>query len=181
MGANTRLLFASGGAGKPTKPAATYTRLIAPGLLTAALWTHIWLGVTGSVLVTMAAVLVLVSISRLPVASAHRNGWATLVGFGERIWLNRLAIPIPPQINHRLIVLYLVIWTGNLAALLGALTALPLLSATGLLVAYTAQSVSYQTLIQLYRVMQDKDPLYRFWTARTANDNKPAGSARKRA
>lgn len=181
FGANRRLLFVSFRTGRPATPAATYVKIVAPGLLTATLWTHLWLGLTGSVVLAIASAFLLLSIPRLPLRSRRRDGLAMLVGYGERIWLSRLIIPIPSGISHRLTVLYLVFWTGCLTAVLGALTTLPILSATGLLVAYCAQAVSFRNLIQLYRMMRDKDPLYRFWTASAANDNRQVGSARKRA
>ncbi|POF29210.1 DUF6653 family protein [Roseibium marinum] len=171
FGTNTRLLLLCGGAGKSPRFVSPYVKLAAPALLTGALWSHLWLGHTGAVLLAIVSALVLLLIPKLSIVSPHRNGWSRLVGFGERIWLNRLLVPVPQGLNRRLTTLYLVFWTGTLVAVLGGLTASPLLSTTGLFVAYCAQITTFQKLVQLYRVMKDRDPLYRSWTLTAENDN----------
>ncbi|PVB63541.1 hypothetical protein DCO57_01740 [Labrenzia sp. 011] len=156
-------------------------KLAAPVLLTAALWSHLWLGHTGAVLLAIASALALLLIPKPSMVSPRRNGWARLVGFGERIWLNRLLVPVPQGLNRRLTTLYLVFWTGALVAGLGGLTASPILTATGLLVAYCAQITGFQKLVQLYRTMKDSDPLYRSWTLMAVNDNRRTAPERKKS
>ncbi len=163
---------------KPAAAVATYMKIIRPGLLTAALWTHLWLGMSGSLVLTAAVFIALAALSRLPFDPARRNSWARQAGFGERIWLNRLLVPIPQNINFRIVVLYLVFWTGTMVALLGGVTGALILSLTGLTVAHTAQYVCFKKLIHLYGIMRDKNPLYRFWAASAENDNR---ASRRRA
>jgi len=180
FGANRRLLLLSGGAGKPAAFLSPYLKLAAPGLLTASLWTHLWLGHIGAVSLTILAALALLLLQKLPLASPRPDSWARLVSFGERIWLNRLLIPVPQGLNHRLTTLYLVFWTGALVAVLGGFTASPILTASGLLVAFCAQITGFRKLVHLYRVMKDRDPLYRFWTATAENDNDRARTSRRK-
>ena len=129
----------------------------------------------GAVLLSIAGLAVLAGLTKLVGSASHRIsrkiGWANQVGFGEKIWLNRLLLPVPPGINYRLTTLYVVFWLGVLVAALGSLSAMPILSVTGLAVAYAAQLVWFGKLIELYRIMKDRNPLYRFWTAVPANDN----------
>ena len=144
-------------------------------MLTGLLWTQVWIGTTGAVLLSIAGLAVLAGLTKLVGGASQRigrkTGWANQVGFGEKIWLNRLLLPVPPGINYRLMTLYAVFWLGVLVAGLGSLTAMPILSITGLAVAYAAQLVWFGKLIDLYRIMKDRNPLYRFWTAEPANDN----------
>lgn len=162
-----------GRAGKPAPAAAILARIIAPGLMTACLWSKVWLPLSGTVLLTVGAVLFLVFVPALLGSLGSRINWTRLVGFGERIWLNRLSVPVPQDLNYRLTILYLVFWTGGLVALWGGLASLPILSLSGLAVAYSAQATCFGKLIQLYTIMRERHPLYRFWSAFPVNDNKP--------
>lgn len=171
FGSNTRLLRPSGGAGKSPRFVSPYVKLAAPVLVTGALWAQLWIGHAGAVLLTIVVAVVLLLIPRPSIVSSHRRSWTKLVVFGERIWLNRLLVAVPQGLNHRLTTLYLVFWTGTLVAVLGGFTASPILTSTGLLVAYCAQITTFQKLVQLYRVMKDRDPLYRSWSLTAENDN----------
>lgn len=171
--------------GRPVPALAVLCKLLAPAILTASLWSKLWLGGVASVLLCLTSLVLLLFAPRLLEGFGKRINWARNVGFGEKIWLNRLQVPVPKDINYRLTVLYLVFWTGVLVALWGGVATLPVLSASGLLVAYTAQVVCFRKLIQLYVLMKDKIPLYRFWATTAENDNavnvKSSSSAKKSA
>jgi Family of unknown function (DUF6653) len=182
--ANPPLLMLKRGAIKPAGSIATYAKVVAPALITAALWSHVWVGTTASVALTLVAVFFVVAIARIRRQTQSSRGWAVAVSFGERIWLNRLQIPIPGELNAKLTVLYLSFWTGTLVALSGGFTASAILTATGLIVAYTAMIVYFQKLVRLYRTMKEKEPLYRFWSSFAENDNiqnKKAGAIRQKS
>ncbi|WP_428688407.1 DUF6653 family protein [Roseibium sp.] len=177
--ANNRLLHGKPGAGKPTAPATIYLKVVAPALLTVILWTHSWIGIPGAIALAFAAALSLVALHRLLGRFALPGGLVREAGFGERIWLNRLVVPVPADVNANLTALYLAFWAGVLSAFFGGLSSSVLLTVTGLSVAYCAQAVSLYKLASLYRSMREKDPLYRFWTAAPANDDKrPSPSSR---
>ncbi|MHA7772550.1 DUF6653 family protein [Roseibium sp. M-1] len=161
----------NGGARHPAPAATAFIKILTPAMLTGLLWTHIWIGTIAAMLLSIAAFAAMVGLTRLLRGSGRKIGWANQVGYGEKIWLNRLLLPVPAGINYRLTTLYAVFCAGVLVAVTGSLTALPLLSATGLLVAYTAQFVWFGKLIDLYRIMKDRNPLYRFWTIEPGNDN----------
>lgn len=161
----------NGGSGHPAPAATAFSKILTPAVLTGLLWTQVWIGTMGAVLLSIAGLSVLVGLAKLFAGAGRKIGWANEVGFGEKIWLNRLLLPVPPGINYRLTVLYAVYWLGVLVAGLGSLTAIAILSATGLAVAYAAQFAWFGKLIDLYRIMKDRNPLYRFWTAVPANDN----------
>jgi uncharacterized protein DUF6653 len=170
---NPPLLMLKRGAIKPAGAIATYAKIVSPALITFALWSHLWVGTAASVAMALIAVSAIVAISRKSGQTQKSRSWAVRVSFGERIWLNRLHIPIPSELNAKLTVLYLAFWTGTLVALSGGFTASVILTATGLIVAYSAMTVYFQKLVQLYRTMKEKEPLYRFWTSFAENDNTP--------
>ena len=161
----------AGAGGQPASALAIVLKLLAPALLTACLWSKLWLGAVAATLLCFAALLLLVFLPRVFDGAGKRITWARNVGFGEKIWLNRLFVPVPKDLNYRLTVLYLVFWTGGLVALWGGIATMPILSITGLLVAYSAQAICFKKLHYLYTVMKDKHPLYRFWAAHAGNDN----------
>lgn len=169
--ANSILSQLSSGGRKPTGPLSTYTRILAPALLTSVLWSHVSIGMMAALAATFIAISGLILLQRLPAKQTDKSNWATSVGFGEQIWLNRLAVPIPPQLGARITTLYVVFWLGSLIALLGGATASPILTATGLAVTYCSQFVCFHKLVQLFKQMKDKAPLYRFWLSVPFNDN----------
>jgi Family of unknown function (DUF6653) len=182
--ANPPLLMLKRGAIKPAGAVATYAKIAAPVLITAALWSHVWVGTAASVALTLATVFFVVAIARIRRQTQSSRGWAVAVSFGERIWLNRLQIPIPGELNTKLTVLYLAFWTGTLVALSGGFTASVILTATGLIVTYAAMTVYFQNLVQLYRTMKEKEPLYRFWSSFADNENiqvKAAGTKQQKS
>nr|MEC9417607.1 DUF6653 family protein [Pseudomonadota bacterium] len=172
-GLRAPVLLPKAATGKPAPALATFMKILAPGMLTGALWTQAWLGVWGALLLAFAVLAGVIAVPRLVGETGKASSWAKRVSFGEKIWLNRLFLPVPATDSARITTLYLVFWMGGLIALLGGFLSSPILSLTGLAVAYAAQFVSFGKLIQLYQTMKDKTPLYRFWTAVPHNDNLP--------
>jgi hypothetical protein len=173
-GAQTPSLLQITQTGKPASATAVLAKVLAPAALSLGLWSKVWFGGPFAALVCLIAVILLVLAPKFLGTNFVRFSWARQVGYGEKIWLNRMVIPVPQGLNYRLTTLYLVFWSGVLVALWGGLATLPLLSATGLAVAYSAQFACFVKLIHLYQVMKDKYPLYRFWSKAPVNDNSAA-------
>lgn len=171
----------NGTASSPTAASTILAKLLAPGVLTACLWTRSWFGMTEVVLLTLGVCMLLLFGPQIFSKAANRVTWARLAGYGERIWLNRLLIPVPQDLNHRLTILYIVFWLGALVAIWGAFAKLPILSVSGLVVAYSAQAVCLGKLIRLYAIMRERHPLYRFWSVLPVNDNRPTRSGSSRS
>jgi len=169
--ASSSLLHLRSGSSAPASPLTVLAKTAAPALLTAILWLQGWIGTTASITVAILALAALIALPRLQAASSGQENWAAKICFGERIFLNRLLIPIPSTLGARITTLYLVFWAGLIIALMGGVSASVLLSVTGLVVAYSAQLVYFQKLIELFRQMNDKVPLYRFWSSVPGNDN----------
>lgn len=163
---------------KPAGALGTYVRIAGPSVVTAILWSHLWIGYVASIVLVLIAILGFAALSRVGARLSRGSGWATEVSFGERIWLNRLQTPVPQDINVALTTLYLAFLTGTLVAMTGGLTASPILTGTGLIVSYAAMTVHFHKLRLLYRAMKDKNPLYRFWSYSAQNDNTPKAKAR---
>ncbi len=161
---------------KPASTRATYAKILTPALLTLSIWSHIWVGTTAALALTVLTMAGLLFLQRQRMMSSTKPTWANAVGFGERIWLNRLHTPIPDKLSARITTLYLVYWLGAVIAYSGGIMTSLLLTSTGLAVAYSAQFVCFQKLALLFRQMKDTSPLYRFWSTAPDNDN-PAKSA----
>ncbi|MEO1112082.1 MAG: DUF6653 family protein [Pseudomonadota bacterium] len=164
------------GSGKPASARATYAKILAPALLSLAIWSHIWIGTYAAFALTALVLAGLLFLQRRRMVAPRKPSWATAVGFGERIWLNRLHTPIPDKLSARITTLYLVYWLGAVIAYTGGITTSLVLTGTGLAVAYSAQLVCFQKLAALFDQMKDKSPLYQFWSSASDNDNsgKPA-------
>lgn len=178
-GAQMPILMKSLRTGRPATAATVFSKILAPALLTACLWSKIWIGPAAAIALCAAVLVLLVFAPKRFSTTVRGFDWARQVGYGEKIWLNRIFVPVPQALNYRLTTLYLVFWAGMLVALWGAIASLPLLSGTGLAVAYSAQASCFRKLIHLYTVMRDQYPLYRFWAASPVNDNSAHAAARR--
>lgn len=134
---------------------------ILPGLA-AAIWARTWIG--WGCLLPVCALLVFAWVNpRLFPPPARRDGWAAHGTFGERVFLNRHAVPIPA--HHRR-------WGNGLtaAAMLGVvplgwgLWALdPGWTLLGLTLAMGAKTWFVDRMVWLYRDMAAQRPDYAAW------------------
>ena len=161
-------------AGKPASPLSVFSKILAPGLLTMGLWTHVWFGWPIAAAVFAIGLVTIAGLTQLSAARPGNSSWPSRVCYGERVWLNRLAVPVPHGLNYRITTLFLVYWTACLMAMLGAAMGSLVPALTGLLVAYCCQFVYFRKLLDLFDLMQHKHPLYRFWVTVASNDNKIA-------
>ncbi len=79
-------------------PWSVWTRNTALPLLVFAVWSRIWLG-WSSLLLVLAALLWIFFNPRIFSPPVSTNTWASRGVLGERVWLNRDRVPIPP--HHR--------------------------------------------------------------------------------
>lgn len=152
--------------------ATVMTRLIAGPVLVLAIWSRVWLSPPLVLLACVAAVVLLWVPARLLPNLKGRFLWADRAAYGERIWINRLAIPVPLEENHTAMVLSLTSTVGFLVALIGAFFADPWLCGSGLLVGTATKLVYLHRMTRLYALMRHKHALYRFWTINPINDNR---------
>ncbi|GAA0781881.1 hypothetical protein GCM10009077_29070 [Roseibium denhamense] len=151
---------------------AVFFRFTLALLLTSAIWASHLAGLGAALFVLGASIALLMAAARLLPKRSRFILATKQIGYGERIWLNRLLIPVPPEMNRQLTIGFIVSFSGLIAAIIGAFYASMIVSVTGLAVAYTAQIACMRTQRALYRAMKTQHPLYSFWDAEAGNDNK---------
>lgn len=164
-------LVAPIGTTPPASPAVILAKIAAPCVIVAGLWSQIWIGTGTACVLTVLMCIVLYSAAYRMPDFRSQGSILRLIAYGERIWLNRIASPVPPQLNQQITVLNLVFLVGLLSAITGGFLTSPILTATGLAVCYAAQFVYFSKLNQLYQAMREKNALYRFWAISPNNDN----------
>lgn len=152
-------------------PWSVYTRMATLPFLLLAIWSHTWYGTGVAVLSTGAVFIWLWFNPRLFSAPRNTDTWAARATFGERIWLNRLTVPIPPNEGRTALVLSLVSGVGFFAAISGAVLNDFWIAVPGLLITYVGKLVFLDRMVGLYETMRDAHPLYRFWSVFPDNDN----------
>lgn len=153
-------------------PLSVYSRMATLPVLILAIWSHTWIGAGLAVLATSVVLLWLWLTPRLFPAPTTPHSWAAKATFGERVWLNRLVVPIPQDDARTALILSLVIAVGFLVAMLGALQTNLWLALTGLIVTYAGKLTFLDRMVSLYERMQNAHPLYRFWATMPDNDNR---------
>lgn len=153
-------------------PLSVYSRMATLPVLILAIWSHAWFGTGFSVAATVGIMIWLWLNPRLFPPPRNTNNWASKAVFGERIWLNRLSVPIPPEDANRAMLLSLVSGVGFLAALSGAFLTNPVLAISGIVVTYAGKLSFLNNMASLYDRMRDSHPLYRFWSVSAENDNR---------
>jgi len=144
-------------------PWSVYTRATALPLLIAALWSRAWLGWPGALALCAIAVAWTWFNPRLFPPPASTKNWASEAVLGERIWLNRQHVAVPP--HHRTLPHIL----SGLSALgmipivwgLWHLAAWPTLSGIGLVL--LSKFWFLDRMVWLYADMRDATPEYARW------------------
>jgi hypothetical protein len=139
-----------------------WTRLTVLPLLFLAIWSRLWLGWGALGLVALALLWSWVNARIFPVPRSTRN-WIAKGVLGERVWINRDAVPIPA--HHRVFPHLL---TGLAAIGLGlALVGLGWfnlsLTLIGTLLIYVGKLWFFDRMVWLYEDMKDATPEYRSW------------------
>ena len=100
------------------------------------------------------------------------NSWAARAAFGERIWANRHAVPLPRNPGTSLRLLGIVAVLGMLVAVLAACLGLALPAVTGLLVSLSSRIAVLNRMAEIYDRHKNRHPLYRSWSVAADNDNR---------
>ncbi|WP_417669805.1 DUF6653 family protein [Roseibium sp.] len=152
-------------------PWSVYSRMATLPLLVLAIWSHTWNGTGFAVIATFAVLIWLWLNPRLFPAPKNTDSWASKATFGERIWLNRLSVPIPEQEARTALSLSLVTGVGFVATIYGAVLNDLLITVPGMIVTYAGKLVFLDKMARLYDRMRNAHPLYRFWSVTPVNDN----------
>ncbi|WP_209007204.1 DUF6653 family protein [Roseibium litorale] len=160
-------------------PWSVHTRMATLPFLLASLASHAWIGTPAAAGLTLIVFTWLLVSPRLFPAPTRFDTWIARSAFGERIWINRMAVPIPQDEARAAMRLSLVTGLGFATAVYGAITINPLLAVTGMIVTYAGKLVFLNRMALLYDRMRDAHPLYRFWSTAPDNDN-PARKANRK-
>jgi hypothetical protein len=152
-------------------PWSVWTRVASLPLLLAAVWSHAWFGLW-SVLPIGLVVTWLWLNPRLFPAPDRTDTWSAKATFGERVWLNRNAVPIPAHHARMALVLSGASGVGFLVALTGAVLNDGLTTAAGGLVAWFAKMWFCDRMVWLYDDMKNKHPAYAGWL-RSGSETNP--------
>lgn len=148
-----------------------WTRFATLPFLYLAVWSHVWLGWPSALALTFAVLVWLWLNPRLFPPPRRVDTWHARATFGERVWLNRFAVPIPVTDGRRALLLSLVTTAGFGLGLWGAATATLAAVIAGTLVTYAGKVAFLVGMVALYDRMRDAHPVYRSWSVIPDNDN----------
>ena len=143
-------------------PLSVYSRFSALPLITLAVWSRIWLG--WGFLFPLALTLVWTWWNpRAFRPPRHTDSWAAQGTFGERVFLNRAALPVPEHHVRWAYILTLVSAAGIFPWAYGlwVLQIWPLLLGLTLIIGGKVWFVD--RMVWLYQDMKDQDPTYASW------------------
>lgn len=140
-----------------------WTRFATLPILILAVASHAWFG-WGIAAVLVALIVVWLFLNpRLFPPPRSTDSWAARATLGERVWLNRGAIPIP---RHHEVMAHLlsgVALAGFVIAVYGAVAGDVWPAVLGVVVGCGAKAWFCDRMVWLYENMKDRSPLYRSW------------------
>lgn len=143
-------------------PWSVWTRFAVLPLLVLAVWSRGWIGWWS--LIPVAVVLVWTWLNpRIFPRPRSTDNWASKAVLGERVWLNRGRIPVPP--HHRTLpgILNAVSLIGTVFLVWGLIVIDVWPTLLGLAIVYLGKLWFVDRMVWLYEDMKDADPTYRSW------------------
>nr|WP_306455024.1 DUF6653 family protein [Pseudovibrio flavus] len=157
--------------GKNQSALTFYSRLLALPYFVAALWTHTLWDMQSALGLCALGIAWLWLTPRLYKGSGSANSWYVRAHFGQRIWLNRMSVPVPPEVHFRALAMAFAGVVGFGVAIWGATDANIVLAASGVAVAYAGRLGFLDQMAKLYAQMQNAHPVYKNWQRTPDNDN----------
>lgn len=143
-------------------PWSVWTRNTVLPLLVLAVWSRVWVG-RWAIALTALAVLWAWLNPRVFPAPASTDNWASKAVLGERVWLQRAEVPLPP--HHRVMptLLGAIAAIGVVPLVIGVvrLDVWPTLFGAALI--YCGKLWFLDRMVWLYEDMKDARPEYRAW------------------
>lgn len=143
-------------------PWSVWTRVPTLIPLLAAIWSHTSIGWWSLVAVVTVVIWAAVNPRAFP-PPATTDNWASKATFGERVWLNRSRIEIPPHHRRTATVLTTIAALAFAIAVVGAWLNEPLSTCIGGTTAFLSKLWFCDRMVWLYEDMKDKDITYRSW------------------
>jgi hypothetical protein len=139
-----------------------WTRYTVLPLLMVAIWSRVWLGWWSVLPVALTVVWAWVNPRLFPVPPSTDN-WASMAVLGERVWLARDKVPLPPH-HRRAPHLLSALASLGLPFLVWGLYRLQLWPTLfGVLLVFSGKLWFLDRMVWLYHDMKDAHPDYRRW------------------
>lgn len=151
-------------------PLSVWTRFTCLPLLVVAIWSREWIGNWSLIAIGAALIWIWVNPRVFP-EPADFDHWPGKATFGERVWLNRLEIPIPPHHERAVFLISLLIIPGIVLTGYGLFTLQVWPTILGSALAMMAKAWFCDRMVWLYEDMRVKNAIYASWMRRPVNDN----------
>jgi hypothetical protein len=139
-----------------------WTRLTVLPLLFLAIWSRVWLGWWSLLIVAISLFWVWLNARIFPEPTSTNN-WVSKGVFGERVWINRNEIPIPPH-HYFFPHIITTFSTINLIFAGWGLATLNLyFIVLGTLIIYVGKLWFFDRMVWLYEDMKDTNSQYQSW------------------
>lgn len=157
-------------------PWSVWTRFTCLPLLVLAIWSRQWLEMWFLAPLAAAAIWTWINPRIFPQPSSF-NHWPAKATFGERVWLNRLNVPIPRHHERAALILSVMMFPSFMTMAYGlyALSIWPTLS--GMILTIVMKVWFCDRMVWLYDDMRKQNPVYASWLQRPENDNKDKKAA----
>lgn len=149
-------------------PWSVWTRLATLPLLLLTLWSFHWIGWYGLLPLLLLAAWIWLNPRVFP-PPVHTDSWASKATFGERVYLNRAAVPIPPQHAVMARVLSLSAAIASMVMLAGVALAEPAIAILAAGLAAGAKLWFCDRMVWLYDDMRMAHAPYAAWLRRQAD------------
>ena len=146
-------------------PWSVWTRIATFPLLMLALWSPHIIGAWSLIPIAILAAWIWLN-PRLFDPPRRTDNWPAKVTFGERVWLNRKAIPIPGHHAMAAAITTGISAAGTVLLIAGALLAEPISFIAGGITAFLAKVWFCDRMVWLYEDMKDTNAEYASWLRR---------------
>lgn len=143
-------------------PWSVWTRFVTLGAIAGVIWWRAVLSTYTIPLLIVLSVWIWVNPRAFPKPSTT-NRWSSKAVLGERVWLNRKAIPIPEHFDAVIQLLNAISFTGLILFVYGLYEHHVWMTGSGLALVYVGKMWFLDRMVWLYDVMKDEDPAYASW------------------
>lgn len=138
------------------------TRFTCLPLIALAIWSRGWIGWWALPALALALIWTWANPRVFP-APAHTDTWAAKGTFGERVLLNRKAVPVPAHHVRWALILAVASALGLVPLIYGLAAYNPWAVLLGLVAVMLPKLWFVDRMVWLYEDMKDADPVYRSW------------------
>ncbi|MEP2943356.1 MAG: DUF6653 family protein [Hyphomicrobiales bacterium] len=151
-------------------PWSVWTRFSCLPLIVLAIWSRQWLDIWFIAPLAAAIIWTWINPRVFPVPKSF-NHWPAKATFGERVWLNRLHVPIANHHQRAALILTIMMFPA-LAVMAYGLYDMSLWPTLGGMILSMILKVWFcDRMVWLYEDMRKKNPVYASWAQRPENDN----------